>query len=185
MESAIPKHLRGIRSCPRRASADYVPGFPSTVARFSPSIRRVVMAYVGIQHRQTAPSNAASTFQQVERSMSAKDGPGYWERAAYTDETGYRNILCIAYWDDTARFDRWFARRGVELAHRVFTDPGVGTFIEVLRPSVERFETLFSADHPEGIASLSEGFSGAVQEHGYWGGARDRMPQSQTDALVA
>lgn len=32
---------------------------------------------------------------------------------------------------------------------------------------------------------LADGWSDEVQEHGYWGGMRDRIPLSQTDALAA
>jgi aldoxime dehydratase len=31
---------------------------------------------------------------------------------------------------------------------------------------------------------LADGFSGEIQEHGYWGGMRDRIPLSQTDAIA-
>ena len=62
---------------------------------------------------------------------------------------------------------------------------GIGTFIEVLRPSVERHETLFSSlGRPEGVAAIADGMSGEVQEHAYWGGMRDRIPLSQTDAMA-
>lgn len=61
---------------------------------------------------------------------------------------------------------------------------GIGTFIEVLRPTVSRHETLFSSpDRPEGVAVVAEGMSGEVQEHAYWGGMRDRIPLSQTDPM--
>ena len=55
----------------------------------------------------------------------------------------------------------------------------------MLRPAVERYETLFSApDRAEGVAVLAQGMSDMVQEHAYWGGARDRIPLSQTDDLA-
>lgn len=60
----------------------------------------------------------------------------------------------------------------------------MGTFTEILQPHVERYETVLG--HPsavEGIAVLADDISGAVQEHAYWGAARDRIPASQTDAL--
>ena len=59
-----------------------------------------------------------------------------------------------------------------------------GFFLESLRPSVARFETLFSNDRLEGIAHLADTLSGEVAEHAYWGGARDRLPLAQTDLLA-
>ncbi|BBO06877.1 aldoxime dehydratase [Bradyrhizobium ottawaense] len=89
----------------------------------------------------------------------------------------------MGYWDDIARFDAWF-----EAAREAWTGrqrEGIGTFVEVLRPIVARHETLFSSpDRTEGVASIAGGMSGEVQEHAYWGGMRDRIPLSQTDAMA-
>jgi aldoxime dehydratase len=62
--------------------------------------------------------------------------------------------------------------------------PDIGAFAEILKPGVQRFETLFSSGTPEGVACLAAGFSDVVQEHAYWGGARDRIAMSQTDAMT-
>ncbi len=76
--------------------------------------------------------------------------------------------------------------RAAARAGRAASIDGAGTFVEVLRPAVERYETIFSAnDRPEGIAVLADGMSDMVQEHAYWGGARDRIPLAQTDALAS
>ena len=53
-----------------------------------------------------------------------------------------------------------------------------------LEPAIERFETLFSSDVLEGVACLADGLSAVVQEHAYWGGARDRIPLSQTQDMA-
>ena len=49
MESAIPSHLRCPRTRPRRVPDDYVPPYPSFVARHAAAVRQVVMAYFGVQ----------------------------------------------------------------------------------------------------------------------------------------
>lgn len=50
---------------------------------------------------------------------------------------------------------------------------------------MDRYETLFSAaDQLEGVGTLAPAISGAIQEHAYWGGARDRIPLSQDDAMT-
>jgi aldoxime dehydratase len=58
MESAIPEHLRNTRTRHRRVPDDYVPPYPSFVARHKPSVACVVMAYFGVQTRG-APSKTA------------------------------------------------------------------------------------------------------------------------------
>ncbi|KAL0260204.1 hypothetical protein SLS55_003888 [Diplodia seriata] len=62
----------------------------------------------------------------------------------------------------------------------------VGWFREVLFPSIDRYETIFSSADvgDEGGARLREGLSGPVREHVYWGSMRDRMPAAQVDGLV-
>jgi uncharacterized NAD(P)/FAD-binding protein YdhS len=63
---------------------------------------------------------------------------------------------------------------------------GVGYFREVFFPHAERFETLFSTpDKFEGAGLLATRLSDEIREHGYWGGMRDRIPASQTDAMDA
>jgi aldoxime dehydratase len=183
MESAIPAHLRSERTQSRRMPEGYAPPYPSYVARHAASVKRVVMAYFGLQYRgDDAPPAVRTALNDA--AFECEHAPGHWDRARYVDEAGFTNTVSIAYWDAPATFDAWFAQHGASWARRAVD--GAGTFSEVLRPAVERYETLFSAnDRPEGIAVLADGMSDIVQEHAYWGGARDRIPLSQTDALAS
>jgi len=140
-------------------------------------VTRVVMAYFGLQYRgEPAPDAASQSFATL---ASRAHGPSHWDHAHYVDQADFANEIFVAYWDDVARFDAWFeparaAWTGAELN-------GTGRFIEVLRPAVERYETLFSSPgRPEGVAVIADGMSGEVLEHAYWGGMRDRIPLSQT-----
>ena len=184
METAIPSHLITARSRHRRVPDDYRPPYPSFVARHKPAVSQVVMAYFGLQYRGDAPSVAARSLAEIAARFAGADGPSHWDRAHDVDQAGFSNIVSVAYWDDVGRFDRWFAP-----AREAWTGErgeGIGRFIEVLRPGVARYETLFSSlGRPEGVAVIAEGMSGEVQEHAYWGGMRDRIPLSQTDAMSA
>ncbi|HSV52614.1 MAG TPA: phenylacetaldoxime dehydratase family protein, partial [Burkholderiaceae bacterium] len=186
MESAIPEHLRTERTRTRRIPGDYAPPYPSFVARHKPGVKRVVMAYFGLQYQgEEAPPAANEALRRIEAAFAAEDAPGHWDRAAYTDEAGFTNVISIAYWDLPQTFDVWFATHGRAWTDDARTQEPLGYFVEVLRPAVERYETLFSAnDRAEGIAVLAEGMSDMVQEHAYWGGARDRIPLSQTDEMA-
>jgi len=146
-------------------------------------VTRVVMAYFGVQHLDR-PAAAEAALADLAASFAADGGPSHWDRSRYTDEAGHANVICAAYWDDPARFEAWFALHGAKWTRE--PRAGVGTFIERLRPDVRRYETLFSApDRREGIATLAEGMSDMITEHAYWGGARDRIPASQTEAMEA
>lgn len=183
MESAIPLHLETPRTRHKRVPDDYQPPYPSFVARYKPGVNRVVMAYFGLQYRGTASAAATDALADIAARFAAKGGPSHWDRAQYVDQAGYENVVSVAYWDDIARFDKWFAP-----AREAWTGTqrgGIGTFIEVLRPTVARHETLFSSlGRPEGVAAIAGGMSGEVQEHAYWGGMRDRIPLSQTDPML-
>jgi aldoxime dehydratase len=183
MESAIPPHLETARTRHRRVPDDYQPPYPSFVARYKPAVSRVVMAYFGVQYRGATPEAATDALARTARRFAAADGPAHWDRAHYVDQAGYSNVVSVAYWDDVARFDAWF-----KPARDDWTGTGgddIGTFIEVLRPAVERHETLFSSpDRREGVAVVADVMSGEVQEHAYWGGMRDRIPLSQTSEMA-
>ncbi|MDH2399322.1 phenylacetaldoxime dehydratase family protein [Bradyrhizobium sp. SSUT18] len=182
MESAIPLHLETPRTRHKRVPDDYQPPYPSFVARYKPAVNRVVMAYFGVQYRGTAPAVATDALTEIAVRFTGEGGPSHWDRAQYVDQAGYENVVSVAYWDDIARFDAWFGP-----AREAWTGKqpvGIGTFIEVLRPTVARHETLFSSlGRPEGVAVIAQGMSGEVQEHAYWGGMRDRIPLSQTDPM--
>ena len=77
MESAIPVHLRA--QCPRhrRVPDDYTPPYPSYVARHAESVTQVVMAYFGVQFRDTPSQHEtahAALTQLEEDSQQEEEG---------------------------------------------------------------------------------------------------------------
>jgi len=138
------------------------------------------MAYFGVQYRgESVPNRADQALKNIVIAFETDNGPGHWDRARYLDEAGFTNVISVGYWDVPDQFDTWFGRHGVGWANGSIAENAVGAFVEILRPSTDRFETLFSSNDPEGVACLADGFSDPVQEHAYWGGARDRIPISQ------
>jgi aldoxime dehydratase len=186
MESAIPDHLQCPRTRHKRVPDDHEPPYPSFVARFKPGVTRVAMGYFGVQYRGgDEPASARRALDDMAQSLAAAHAPGHWDRARCVDEAGFTNVISIGYWEQPDVFDAWFADHGAAWASGGRRCEGCGTFTEVLQPAIERYETLFSAnDRAEGIAVIAEGMSGMVQEHAYWGGARDRMPLSQTHDMA-
>ena len=185
MESAIPSHLQVTRTRHRRVPDDYQPPYPAFVARHRPAVEKVVMAYFGLQHRGEAPPARAAALAWISEMFGRAGGPRHFDRAEYIDEAGYTNVVSVAYWDDQKAFEAWFAaaRDGWTGAKQSFA--GLGTFIEVLSPSMNDYETLFSSlGRPEGVAVLADSLSGEIMEHAYWGGMRDRIPNSQTDEMA-
>jgi aldoxime dehydratase len=178
MESAIPPHLQVARTRHRRVPDDYQPPYPAFVARHRPAVERVVMGYFGLQYRGEAPPARDAALASLETIFAAKNGPKHWDRAAYRDEAGYDNVVSVAYWDDQRTFEAWFPAARDGWTGEQQNHAGLGTFIEVLSPSVSDYETLFSSlGRPEGVAVLADSLSGDIMEHAYWGGMRDPIGQ--------
>jgi aldoxime dehydratase len=149
------------------------------------------MAYFGLQFCNMAGCGASipEPAEEALRVMAGaalahENGPGHWDRAQYVDEEGFTNIISIGYWDAPDSFEAWYRQHGAEWASGALASNTFGTFTEIVRPAAERFETLFSSDVLEGVACLADGLSAVVQEHAYWGGARDRIPLSQTQDMA-
>ncbi|WP_455925191.1 phenylacetaldoxime dehydratase family protein [Pseudomonas putida] len=184
MESAIPEHLRQARQCPVATPAAYQPPFPAWTSRFSPLTGQVVMAYFGVQGHDPV---ALSDLAPVTSRFGQARGPLFWDGAECIDEQGFHTCIAIAYWADVQAFADWQQRSGFGAwwQHPDREQGPLGWFMEVVCPTAERFETVFSSpDRPEGIAHLASGVSEPILEHGYWGSARDRLPLAQVDALL-
>src|SRR5438093_2354088 len=92
MESAIPAHLQCPRTRHRRVADDYVPPYPSFVARHAPGVTQVVMAYFGVQHLGHAAA-ADAALRDLAASFACEGGPAHWDRSRYTDEASYTNVI--------------------------------------------------------------------------------------------
>ena len=143
MECAIPEHLESLRTRHRRVPDDMR---RPTVLRgalqaksdagsdglFRPAISR----HAG-GNRRTSAGVDHCAFCAGWRALAL--GP-----RAYVDGAGFKNVVSVAYWDDRAKFDGWFAaaRDGWTGTQPPPTDRHV---VEVLCPWVEGYETLFSS----------------------------------------
>jgi aldoxime dehydratase len=188
MESAIASHLKCPRSHARRVGDGYAPPYPAWVSRADTALQKVVMGYFGIQWSEPAlRAQALRAFSQMESRFSLADGPVRIERAHFIDAAGYGTFVAIAYWNDPTAFSRWSDGESVKdwWASGERESGALGFFREILSPHVERFETLFSTpDRLEGVGAVMGMRSlGDIQEHGYWGSMRERLPIAQADPL--
>ena len=189
MESAIPPSLQCPRTRTRRIDDDYKPPYPAWVARGESKTGQVAMGYFGVQSKgREALGKACQALQRILDGFSHLDGPRHHDVAHYVDEAGYDTMIAIAYWLDAETFRAWLCRPELEAWWRSDerAREDIGYFREIFLPRLEGFETLFSAaDRLEGIGLvLGERSEQEIQEHGYWGGARERLPLSQTDPMT-
>ena len=148
----------------------------------------LVMAIMGAQYALPSGSDNAgiSTIKKFICDAPESLQPSFWEVTSVVDKKGAYNIAVVAYWPSTdvhrgwqekAGFNTWWQSSDREM-------DGHGWFQEVLCPTLDRFETVFSnPEHPEGAANMQEKISGEMEEHAYWGSMRDRLAAAQDDEL--
>jgi aldoxime dehydratase len=185
LESAIPTHLSAKRTRPKRVGDSYTPPYPSYSVRFAEGVSSLVCAFFGVQSKQPLSSGAKLASAGMWELCVQEDGPLSREHAVHTDEQGFENQVIIAYWDDAEAYGRWFKKYRDALIGAGLELTDHGRWIEAVTPDASGFETLYSSNtFPEGVARVAAGgFSGEIQEHGYWGSMRDRLPFAQTEAL--
>ncbi len=185
MESAIDTHLACPRSISRRVPADYQPPFPMWVGRADHQIEQVTMGYLGVQSRgEDQRSAALGAVRHLVDSLSTADGTQHHDITHHVDNQGYDNYIVVGYWNDPATFRRWLRSPEVDqwwTSEDRITD-GIGYFREIISPRVDQFETLYAfQEQLPGVGALMSDISGEINEHGYWGSMRERVPLSQTD----
>jgi aldoxime dehydratase len=157
--------------------ADWVPPADAFVGTWSRP-GTLVMAVFGAQ------GSAAPLLAWMRETMRGEYAPFELCHGRFTDSTGCPNRIAIAYWNSDA-FPLWWNSPGVADWWR---DPARaaegGVWREFMQVPPERRETLFSERFREGFARSAETLDGPIQEHGYWGAARDRIPLSAQDALA-
>lgn len=171
LEPAIPEHLQKPRTVPLRGKTNYEPPVPAYSARFPIDTKGLVIGIIGVQTRGSIDNKSNSAaFKEivsfVEKPVE-KYKPCYWEAAAVTDNRGAFNETAIAYWQTKADYEGWSKESGFAAWWESLTPGGEhGWFLEVLLPSIDRFETVFSDNsEPEGAAFMRSGVSGPIREH--------------------
>jgi aldoxime dehydratase len=188
MESAIDTHLQCPRTLSRRVAADYNPPFPMFVGRAAQDLTQVVMGYFGVQYRDDEHrEEALEALRHIVGDFGVEDGPGEYDTTYHEDNSGYGNLIAVGYWRDPATYERWLARPEVTnwwgSADRLSAN--VGFFREIVSPRADQFETLYAfTEQCPGVGGVMDGVSGEIEEHGYWGSMRDRIPRSQVDWLA-
>lgn len=170
------------RVCPMRMPEGWNAPYPAWSARHAAGTTEVVMAYFGAQ-----AADDRAWLGTLHRMFAGPGGPARVELGRSTDRAGVPTLLTAAYWTSAAGYDRWRTVSGFE---DWWADPrrllGThGLFREVLTVPLDRLETLFSTQVPAGIAATAPSLDGPVNEHAYWGGARDRLPISAVNPLAS
>ncbi|OQV10641.1 hypothetical protein CLAIMM_14608 [Cladophialophora immunda] len=199
-ESAIPDHLTTTREFPATLKAGYKPPYPTYTSRFPLDQQEIVMVILGSQHEDLCETTSIQTngMTSPTAQLALQRMIGFVTQATEVSKPKFYQLACqheaiqgyeqcvIAYWDKEATYIEWKIASGFEKWWNSLdpTFESHGWFLEVFVPTVKRFENAFTSRIvPEGAAHLQRAMSGAIQEHGYWGSMRDRLPVSAMDLL--
>jgi hypothetical protein len=168
---------------PRRNMPDnWEPPVAAWSANFGGSAS-LAIAYCGVQFHTGDIADSETAFTLV---RSGPDAPDHVERGRFEDVTGLVNQIFVCYWRDPSVYVRFAQKSAFArwLAEDDLLTSDVGVWVEAFHIPMTRFETLFSSETPAGAARLTDKpMTGPIDEHGYWGGMRDRIPVSDTHEL--
>jgi aldoxime dehydratase len=168
---------------PRRNMPDnWVPPVPAWSADLGDS-SALAIAYYGMQHHTSDTRDSETAFALLRH---GPDAPEHIERGRFHDLAGLVNEVFVCYWRVPGTYVRFAEQSALArwLADDARLSSDVGVWVEAFRIPMTRFETLFSSQCPAGAARLTDHpMTGPIDEHGYWGGMRDRIPASNADEL--
>lgn len=138
-----------------------------------------VVGYFGIQSE-----TVESLANWADSALQGEHAPLRVERGSFVDKAGVINQLYIAYWL-ASEYKQWWS---CESHNQWWRDEkreheNIGYFREIISMPNERLETLNSSTTPHGISATAQSLEGPIEEHGYPGGMRDRIPLSATQTL--
>ncbi|PWN86737.1 hypothetical protein FA10DRAFT_297709 [Acaromyces ingoldii] len=187
LESAICPHLQKQRTQEKSTPANYEPGFPLFSARFDPAMEEMAAVLIGAIASQPGRLEYDALEPVDKLLQQGSPRPHYAVLCSSEDPTGRETRAWKAYWrrkedylswSHSSGFDTWWKDEKRQM------DDDQGWILEALFPTMDRFEAVFSSqDAREGASLMCQGMSDAIEEHGYWGSARDRLPIGQVDAV--
>jgi aldoxime dehydratase len=183
--SAIPRHLRVEWTIPPSRNPPVGDSDFASFSHFLPeAVTTLSVAYIGIQSDSAEWGELSAAIRTITGRLSGVDGPNHYDRARYVDSAGFKTIVIAAYWLEPRQFKRWWRTDGLAWASAATAPDGFGRFIESLQPSADRVETIVSSSEGrEGFGAIAASMSPPIDEHGYWGSMRDRLPLSQVDEV--
>lgn len=157
--------------------ADWQPPAPAWQSVWQEPADPLVSAYFGLQGDSPAKLDAWAGD-----ALQGELGPLSVERGIFRDPAGATNYLYIAYWRESV-YRQWWGEHAAWWDSPQRLDDGVGYWREIILSPLERLETLHSTPTPHGAGVCAAGVEGPILEHGYAGGARDRIPLSGSQCL--
>lgn len=162
--------------------AGWQPPAPAWEARWDDTNDALMTVVFGTQGDTSGPLGdwAAQVF-----SALAPFFPIAVERAQYQDATGNTHHVFVSYWRQSV-YEQWRQHDAVQswwASDARLNEQAV--WRESFAMLDKRFETLHSTPNAHGVSVSAQVLDGPLLEHGYSGGMRDRIAQSEHESLAA
>lgn len=173
------------RRFPMSKPEGHKPAVQRYSAEFPPDVRTVRSLYLGIQRKDALGASLQTFLAETNALFALSNGPDHVDMARLTDPEGYDTAFCVAYWTDEAAHGLWANSAQVS---DWWSDPDklsgdTGYFWESLSTTLGNAETIAFKEYIRGLSACPHAQIAAMDESGYWGGARDRIPNSGHDAF--
>lgn len=145
---------------------------------------RLAVLFVGMAGAEVGrAAHAMAEF--VGAASAAPDAPSYIDRATFIDADGRRHSVAALYWPDRAAYARWVGApdvAGWRAGRRALADD-FAQWWEPVSTVPDKAETIAFAEYRRGLSACPFSRLEQMEETGYWGAARDRIPASAWDRL--
>lgn len=173
------------RRFPMSQPDGHVPAIQRYSAQFDPSTQHIQTMYLGVQSHGGSWADLTAALPGIQRLFALPDGPVHHDYARFVDPQGALTLFGVAYWTDPEAHDRWTRTSEVTA---FWQDPAkrsgsLGYFCESLAASKDHAETIAFKEYIRGLSACPRHSVAAMNESGYWGAARDRIPASGYDEL--
>lgn len=179
-------HIEYPRSLPAKRPAGHKPAAPRHGLRWSRPVTAIISDWFGIQAADLPDSARARFFAMAKASFAEEDGPDCHETFRGDGEGGLSNVVIVGYWTDALRHARWAMRSSLVEWFRddVRRYSPVGAWRETVSVPYDRHETIYSENwYRVGIGRTQDSEIVSINQNGYFGAARDRLPISAIDPL--
>jgi aldoxime dehydratase len=173
----------------KRMPENWTPPYPVWVPEFDGVSDSIVIAYFGEQLPPDEHTGALGGAMAA--ALTEDSAPDTVERARFVDKSGRPNDVFLAYWTSESRYRAWWETSSFRLwwdaAERERGSSGFWREVHV--QPVRRLESNTSSIDPaatqKGVTLAAPALRGPIPEIGYWGAARDRIPDSEVDDFGA
>jgi hypothetical protein len=165
-----------------RKPPDFTPAYDAFEAQYADPGKPMVSAFIGIQN---GSADAEPQIGALKSLFAQPDGPDVVEQGIQILSAGATSQVYMCYWRNPAQFASWAASRPVGdwLIGSAENSNDVGRWIEHAHVLPDHLDTLIADPTTYwGLAKLA-GTIQLTQQHGYWGGTRDRIRISEKDSL--